>query len=144
MGMFQIFDVAGQGMSAQNIRLNTTASNMANASSVSSSVDQTYRARSPVFASLLKESTSEDLLFEQDNPVVGVKVLGIVESDRPIQQKYAPDHPMANEQGYIFTPNVNMMHEMANMISASRSYQMNIQMLNTTKQLIQQTIQLGR
>lgn len=144
MGMFQIFDVAGQGMSAQNVRLNTTASNMANASSVASNAEKTYRARNPVFATVLKSTAGDEVALDQEAAIAGVKVLGVVESNRPIKPKYDPHHPMANEDGYIFMPNVNMIHEMANMISASRSYQMNVQMLNTTKQLMQQTIQLGR
>lgn len=144
MGMFNIFDVAGQGMSAQTVRLNTTASNMANATSVSSSVDKVYRARNPVFATVLQSSMGDDISFDKDPAVAGVKVLGIVESNKPAQAKYDPYHPMANEEGYIYLPNVNIMHEMANMISASRTYQMNVQMLNTTKEMIQQAIQLGR
>lgn len=145
MGMFQIFDVAGQGMSAQTVRLNTTASNMANASSVSGSMDNTYRARNPVFATVLNSEADADVAFDDsDYQAAGVQVLGIVESDKPLQAKYEPEHPMANKDGYIFLPNVNMIHEMANMISASRTYQMNVQIMNTTKQLMQETIRLGR
>lgn len=136
MSMFKIFDTAASGMSAQTVRLNTVASNMANVDSVSSSVEETYRSRQPVFSALLNQ-------FNPDAPAVGVQVKGIVESDAPPSMEYAPDHPKANEEGYIFRPNVNAMEEMANMISASRSYQSNVEVVNTAKQLLVATLRLG-
>lgn len=137
MSMFKVFDVAGSALSAQMVRMNTTASNMANANSVSSSIDETYRARQPVFAAVLNNEMGAK------NASVGVEVQGIVESDAPLQERYEPNHPMANDEGYIFMPNVNVVEEMTNMISASRSYQTNVEMINTTKQLALRTIQLG-
>lgn len=137
MSMFKVFDVAGSALSAQMVRMNTTASNMANANSVSSSIDETYRARQPVFAAVLNNEMGAK------NASVGVEVQGIVESDAPLQERYEPNHPMANDEGYIFMPNVNVVEEMTNMISASRSYQSNVEMINTTKQLALRTIQLG-
>ena len=137
MPMFKVFDVAGSAMSAQSLRLNVTASNMANANSVSSSEGDTYRARQPVFAAMLQQAAGGN----QAN--VGVEVKGIVESQAPLQQQYNPNHPMANEEGYVFLPNVNVVEEMANMMSASRSYQTNVEMINTAKQLALRTIQLG-
>ncbi|QBQ54603.1 flagellar basal body rod protein FlgC [Nitrosococcus wardiae] len=136
MSLFKIIDISGTAMSAQTLRLNTTASNLANADSVSSSVNQTYRARHPVFATVLNE-------FNQGAATGGVQVLGVVESKAPLRQEYAPDHPMANEAGYIFHPNVNPIEEMANMISASRSYQNSVEVANTSKQLLLRTLQLG-
>jgi len=136
MSLFRIFDIAASGMSAQSIRLNTVSSNLANADSVSSSEGRTYRARQPVFAATLND------VFN-DSPDVKVKVLGIVESQEPLQQRYAPNHPMANEDGYIFMPNVNTVEEMANMISASRSYQANVEVVNTSKQMLMRTLSLG-
>jgi len=144
MGMFQIFDVAGMGMSAQTVRLNTIASNMANASSVSSSMNETYRSRQPVFETVMGSSLEQDSFNESNYQTAGVQVTGIVESSKPLEQKYDPNHPKANADGYIFLPNVNMVEEMANMISASRSYQTNVQLLNTAKQMMQETIRLGR
>jgi flagellar basal-body rod protein FlgC len=135
--MFNIFDTAATGMSAQSLRLNLVASNMANADAVSSSTEQTYRARAPVFQALLNQA-------DADAPAVGVKMLGVVESQAPLVQEYAPDHPLANEEGYIFRPNVNMVEEMANMISASRSYQSNVEVANAAKQLLIATIQMGQ
>ena len=139
MSMFKVFDVAGSALSAQSLRLNVTASNMANANSVSSSIDETYRARQPVFAAMMQEQFGR----HQDSSV-GVAVRGIVESQAPLQPQYNPSHPMANEDGYIFLPNVNVVEEMANMISASRSYQSNVEVINTAKQLMMRTLSIGQ
>ena len=136
MSMFKIFDTAASGMSAQSLRLNLVASNMANIDSVSSSIDQTYKARQPVFGALLNQLNTND-------PSVGVQVKGVVESEAPLIMEYAPEHSLANEEGYIFRPNVNLVEEMANMISASRSYQSNVEVVNTAKQLMSATLQLG-
>ncbi|QEP43293.1 flagellar basal body rod protein FlgC [Ectothiorhodospiraceae bacterium BW-2] len=138
MSMFRVFDVSGSALEAQTIRMNTTASNLANANSVSSSIDETYRARQPVFKAMLDEAQ------EGKQASVKVSVEGIVESDAPLQRKYAPNHPQANEKGYIFMPNVNTVEEMANMISASRSYQTNIEVMNTAKRLAQAILRLGQ
>jgi flagellar basal-body rod protein FlgC len=136
MSFFKIFDIAGSGMSAQTLRLNTTASNMANADSVTSSTNETYRARHPVFSAVMNELG--------DAPdVVGVSVKGIVESQDPLRKQHNPGHPMADKDGYVFMPNVNMVEEMANMISASRSYQSNAEVAKTAKQLMSLTLRLG-
>lgn len=136
MSLFKIIDIAGSGMSAQSLRLNTTASNMANAESASSSTGETYRARQPVFSAMINELS--------DSPEgVGVSVKGIVESQDPLRKQHNPGHPMADEEGYIYLPNVNMIEEMANMISASRSYQSNAEIAKTAKQLLMQTLRLG-
>lgn len=140
MSMFKVFDVAGSALSAQSLRLNVTASNMANANSVSSSTEETYRARQPVFAAMLKNEAAG----VGDAQSVGVQVKGIVESQAPLQQQYNPEHPMANEEGYVFLPNVNVAEEMANMISASRSYQSNVEVINTAKQLMMRTLTMGQ
>jgi flagellar basal-body rod protein FlgC len=139
MSLFNIFDIAGTGMSAQSVRLNTTASNISNANSVSSSTDQTYRARHPVFAAeLLKASNGQ----EQDS--IGVKVLGVVESDRPLQREFSPEHPMADKDGFIYKPNVNVVEEMANMMSASQNYQTNVQVADAAKQMLSRTLRMGQ
>ncbi len=137
MSMFKIFDTASSGMSAQSLRLNLVASNMANADAISSSIDQTYRARQPVFKTVLDQ-------LNLDAAATGVQMAGVVESQAPLVQEYAPDHPLANEEGYIFRPNVNMVEEMANMMSASRSYQSNVEVANAAKQLLIATIQMGQ
>lgn len=130
MSLFHVLDVSGTAMSAQSVRLNVTASNLANAESASSSTEATYRARHPVFSTLLSE-----------NP--GVRVLGIVESQAPLRAQYSPDHPLADTSGYIHLPNVNVVEEMANLISASRSYQTSVEAMNTAKQLLLRTLSLG-
>ena len=138
MALFNIFNVAGSAMSSQSIRLNTTASNMANAESVSSSLNETYKARHPVF------QTYYDDFIKGDAISAGVRVAGIVESEAPLQTVYQPEHPQANEEGYIFLPNVNVMEEMADMISASRSYQNNVEIINTSKEMLLRTLTLGQ
>ncbi len=137
MSMFKIFDTAASGMSAQSLRLNLVASNMANADAVSSSIDQAYRSRQPVFKAVLDQ-------VNPDAAATGVQMAGVVESQAPLVQEYAPDHPLANDEGYIFRPNVNMVEEMANMMSASRSYQSNVEVANAAKQLLIATIQMGQ
>ena len=148
MSLTNVFDIAGSGMNAQSIRLNTTASNIANADSASSSVDETYRARKPWFAGMQKEfvSVNQKGEFQQleGETGVGVQVLGIVEKDAPLQQRFQPDHPMANEDGYVYYPNVNVVEEMTDMMSSSRSYQMNVEVLKTAKQMLQRTLTLGQ
>jgi flagellar basal-body rod protein FlgC len=139
MNSFRVFDVAASAMSAQNLRLNLVASNMANANSVSSSANQTYRSRQPVFATALQDAMGKADAGQSP----GVKMLGVVESQKPLQMEYAPDHPMANEEGYIFKSNVNTVEEMTNMISASRAFQDNVEVFNTAKQLMLQTLRLG-
>lgn len=136
MSLFNVFDIAGSGMSAQSLRLNTTASNLANADSVSSSVDQVYRTRSPVFSAVLDDAQRG---YKQG----GVQVRGIVESQAPVRSEYNPSHPLANQEGYVFHSNVDSIAEMANMMSASRSYQNNVEIANTSKQLLLRTLQLG-
>jgi flagellar basal-body rod protein FlgC len=137
MGLFSIFDIAGSGLSAQSLRLNLTASNLANADSASSSTNQTYRARQPVFAAVLDGAGGT-------TGAAGVRVLGVVESQAPLRMQYAPGHPLADAAGYIHLPNVNVVEEMANLISASRSYQSNLEVINTSKQLLLRTLTLGQ
>lgn len=138
MSLYNIFKISGSAMSAQSVRLNTTASNLANAESVSSSVNETYKARHPVFSAVYES------LKGNDSASAGVSVLGIVESEASPRVKYQPENPMADEDGNVYLPNINIVEEMANMISASRSYQANVQIANTTKTLLQRTLNLGQ
>lgn len=108
-----IFDIAGSGMNAQSLRLNLVASNISNANSVSSSLDEVYKSRQPVFKAELKN------VMDMQNASSKVSVVGIVESQAPTVMEYAPHHPMADGNGYIYKPNVNTVEEMANMMSAS-------------------------
>jgi len=146
MAMMDIFDVAGSAMSAQTVRLNTTASNLANADSVASNRDETYRALHPLFATRLAEAMPDAGLSgtASGGDAAGVRVAGIIESQAPLQMRHEPDHPMADEAGYVAYPNVNPVEEMADMMSASRSFQFNVEMLNTVKSLAERLLTLGQ
>jgi flagellar basal-body rod protein FlgC len=137
MGLFSTFDVAGSAMSAQTVRLNTVASNMANAEVVSGTEAGAYHARQPVFSAVMKAMGG-------NQASVPVSISGIVESAAPIDRQFNPEHPEADGDGYVYTSNVNMIEEMANMISASRSYQSNVEVANTSKQLLLETLRLGQ
>ncbi|UUY07150.1 flagellar basal body rod protein FlgC [Pseudomonas sp. J452] len=147
MSLASVFNIAGTGMSAQSTRLNTISSNIANAETVSSSINQTYRARHPVFATMFESSMQGDrgsLFAEQDEAGRGVQVLGIVEDQSSLMPRYEPNHPAADEKGYVYYPNVNVVEEMADMISASRAFQTNVEMMNTAKQMMQRVLTLGQ
>jgi flagellar basal-body rod protein FlgC len=137
MSLFSVFDIAGSAMSAETVRLNVTASNLANARSVGPTEGSTYHARHQVFSAVIQS-------LQGDRASNGVRVDGIVESKAPLEQRYQPDHPMANQEGYVFLPNVNIVDEMANMISASRTYQSNVEVLNTSKQMMLATLRIGQ
>ena len=140
MSMFKIFDTAGSGMAAQSLRLNTVASNLANADSVSSTQQGAYRAKEPLFAAV-KQRVEGAMA---DAATVGVKVDGVTESQAAIPSRYEPGNPMADANGYVYGSNVNPVDELVNMISASRSYQNNVEVMNTTKQLMVKTLDLGK
>ncbi|MFT6029197.1 MAG: flagellar basal-body rod protein FlgC [Oleiphilaceae bacterium] len=147
MSLSQIFDIAGSGMSAQSIRLNTTASNIANAETASSSEGDVYRARKPVFAAVQQDAMRQAMGgdFLADTPESkGVVVKGIVESDAPLEMRYQPDHPQADDRGYVFYPNVNIVEEMADMMSASRSFQTNVEIMDAAKTMMQRLLTLGQ
>lgn len=142
MSLFKVMDIAGSAMSAQSVRLNTVASNLANADSISSSVNETYKARKPVFATMLQ--SAKETSFSTMGSAAGVQVAGIMESAAPALREYSPNHPLADEDGYIYRPNVNVVEEMADMMSASRSYQTNVQIVDVAKTLLSQTLRMGK
>ncbi|GHA05969.1 flagellar basal body rod protein FlgC [Oceanisphaera arctica] len=133
MSMFSIFDISGSAMSAQSQRMNVTASNLANADSVAGPDGQAYRAKQVLFEAQTQGSQG----------LGGVRVSQVIEDPTPLRQEYSPGHPLADEQGYITMPNVEPVHEMVNMIGASRSYQANVEVMNTSKQLMLKTLTLG-
>jgi flagellar basal-body rod protein FlgC len=137
MSSFKIFDVAGSGMSAQSVRLNTVASNLANADSVSGDANNVYKAKHPIF-----EAVRQGL--GKHAQTTGVAVRGIVENQAPPSARYEPGNPLANADGYVFGPNVNVVEEMVDMISASRAYQNNVEVMNTAKDLMLATLRLGQ
>lgn len=149
MSLMSIFDISGSAMSAQSVRLNTTASNMANANSAAGSPDQVYRSRQPIFATIqaemLSSANANALNFDGGDGVGrGVQILGIVESDAPFQQRYEPEHPMADQEGYVYYPNVNIVEEMTNMISSSRSFQMNVDVMDAARTMMQRVLSMGQ
>jgi flagellar basal-body rod protein FlgC len=137
MSSFKIFDIAGSGMSAQSVRLNTTASNLANADSVSGDPNTVYKAKHPLFEAIragLGSSAASS----------GVAVRGIVENQAPAVARYEPGNPLADANGYVYAPSVNTVEEMVDMISASRSYQNNVEVMNTAKEMMLATLKLGQ
>jgi flagellar basal-body rod protein FlgC len=138
MSSFKIFDIAGSGMSAQSVRLNTVASNLANADSLSGDPNTVYRARHPVFQAVMGTGTGLSAAS-----TASVKVTGIATSQASPETRYDPGNPLADAQGNVYAPNVNVVEEMADMISASRSYQNDVEVLNTTRDMMLQTLKLG-
>lgn len=155
MSYANLFDIAGTAMDAQSIRLNTVASNLANAQSAASSVNQVYRARHPIFSAVQESAIQEmknsaqgdgwiDFSSNDESAGAGVQVLGIAESEAPLEKRYEPGHPLADKDGYVLYPNVNVMEEMADMISASRSFQINVEMLQSAKTMAQRLLAMGQ
>jgi flagellar basal-body rod protein FlgC len=141
MALLDVFDVSGSAMAAQTVRLNTTASNLANAQSVAPDPEDTYRAQHPVFAQVLER---EEGVATSADRAGGVEVAAIVESEAPLQLRYEPHHPYANDEGYVAYPNVSVVEEMSNMISASRSFQLNVEVMNTARTLAERVLNLGQ
>ncbi len=134
MSVFNVFTIAGSALTAQSARLNAVASNLANADSVAGANGQPYRAKQVVFAATPIGAEGGQ----------GVRVTQVVESAAPLRLNYEPNSPFANEQGYVSMPNVNPVEEMVNMISASRSYQTNAEVMNTAKSLLLKTLAIGQ
>lgn len=135
MSSLPIFDIPGSAMAAQQVRLSTIASNLANADSVSGNPEDTYKARMPVFAAE-QHATNPSL--------AGVRVTEVVESTAAPERRYQPGHPLADEGGYVYAPAVDPVAQMVDMISASRNYQANVEVFNTAKELAQSTLTMGR
>jgi len=144
MALYNIFNIAGSSMSAQSVRLNTVASNLANADVVSTNEKDVYRSRQPVFSAVMDTLNGGAGAGGANNASSSVRVSGIVESKAAARKEFQPDHPLANKEGYIFKSNVNSIEEMANMMAASRSYQNNVEVFNTSKQLLLKTLNMGR
>src|ERR1044071_2283355 len=138
MSSFKVFDIAGSGLSAQSVRLNTVASNLANADSVSGDPNKVYKARHPVF-----EAVKASLNAQPQDGNAAVRVRGIMENKAAPTARYEPGNPLANSEGYVYAPNVNVVEEMVDMISASRAYQNNVEAMNTSKELMRDTLKLG-
>ncbi|WP_026350096.1 flagellar basal body rod protein FlgC [Bordetella sp. FB-8] len=138
MSLLSIFDIAGSAMTAQSQRMNVAASNLANADSAAGPDGKPYRARQVVFQ--VDPPAGQPLGQE----IGGVKVAGVVEDPSPMKLVYDPNNPLANAQGYVTMPNVNPVAETVNMLSASRSYQADVEVLNTAKTLMTKTLTIGQ
>ncbi len=134
MSLLNIFDISGSALMAQSQRLNVSASNMANAESVAGPHGEAYRAKQVVF----------QMVASPGSETGGVRVARVIEDPSPGRQVYQPNHPWADEKGYVEMPNVDVVGEMVNTISASRSYQANVEVLNTTKTMMLKTLTLGQ
>jgi len=134
MSLFKIFNVSGSAVSAQSQRLNVVSSNLANADSVAGPDGKPYKARHVLF---------QTQLMDADQTAAGVRVASVIEDSAAPRRMHDPEHPLADEDGYVTMSNVNVVEEMVNMISASRSYQTNIDVMNTAKNLLQKTLQMG-
>jgi flagellar basal-body rod protein FlgC len=137
MGLFSTFDIAGSALSAQSLRLNLTASNLANMNNIAGDPAGIYRARHVVLRSAQPS-------FASELQAAGVRILGVVESQEAPIQRYDPGHPQANDQGIVYASSISSVEEMANMISASRSYQSNLEVINTSKELLARTLSMGQ
>ena len=138
MSTFSIFQIAGSAMTAQSQRMNVAASNLANADSVAGPNGQAYKAREVVFEMTPMPGQA------YAGAVGGVQVANVVQSDAPARMEYQPDHPLADDQGYVEMPNVDVVAETVNMISASRSYQANVEVVNTAKAIMSRTLSIGQ
>jgi flagellar basal-body rod protein FlgC len=134
MSLFKVFSVSGSAVSAQTQRLNLVSSNLANAESVAGPDGKPYKARQAIF---------QTQMLDAEQSAAGVRVAQVIEDKAEARRIHNPDHPLADENGYVTMSNVNVVEEMVNMISASRSYQTNIDVMNTAKSLLQKTLQLG-
>ena len=134
MSLFNVFNISGSAMSAQSQRLNTVASNLANADSATSANGTPYKAKQVVFSATNTGSADAS----------GVKVLKVIEDNTPGKVVYDPKNPLANEKGYVTMPNVNVTEEMVNMISASRAYQNNVETMNAAKTMLLKTLTIGQ
>jgi flagellar basal-body rod protein FlgC len=135
-----VFGIAGTALNAQMVRMNTTASNLANATTVAGTEKDAFRAKRPVFKALLDEE-----MTNAGAPYLGgVKVDMVADDPTPIRSLHDPGNPMADANGYVYLSNVNEMQEMVEMMSASRSYQNNVEVVNTAKQLMMRTLDITK
>lgn len=137
MTMLAAMKISSSAMTAQMVRMNTTASNLANMDVVGATEGEAYKAKKPVFQTMIEK-------FSETDYEAGVMVSGITQTDRPNTKRYEPSNPLANDEGYIFQSNVNSIEEMVEMTNASRSYQTNVEVMNATKKMMMATLQLGK
>ena len=137
MTMLAAMKISSSAMTAQMVRMNTTASNLANMDVVGATEAEAYKAKKPVFQTMIEK-------FSETDYEAGVQVSGITQTDRPNTRRYEPQNPLANDEGYVYQSNVNSIEEMVEMTNASRSYQTNVEVMNATKKMMMATLQLGK
>lgn len=144
MSFGDIYQIAGSSMTAQTTRLNTIASNLANANSGATTEADTYRARKPVFATVYQQNQQQ--LFSQNHATAGarVQVLDVVNTEGELDRRYEPGNPISDDEGYVYYPNVDVVHEMADMMSASRSFETSVDVLSRTRSMQQGLLKLGQ
>jgi flagellar basal-body rod protein FlgC len=138
MSSFKIFDIAGSALSAQSVRLNTVASNLANANTVSGDKESVYKARYPVFEAVIAG------IGRDAGSTASVRVTEVIESEKAPLARYEPGNPVADADGFVYAPDINPVEQMVDMISASRSYQNNIEVMNSSKEMLLATLRLGQ
>ena len=138
MSSFKIFDIAGSALSAQSVRLNTIASNLANANTVSGDKESVYKARYPVFETVIAG------VGRDAGATAAVRVTEVIVSEKAPLARYEPVNPVADADGFVYTPDINPVEQMVDMISASRSYQNNIEVMNSSKEMLLATLRLGQ
>ena len=139
MSLFNAINISATNLEAQTIRLNTVSSNLANVNSVSDSAEDTYKPLQPLFAPMLSEAQ-----MGMSTEGAGVKLTAVIESDEPANKEYMPGHPLADDEGFIYTPAIDRAQETANMMDASQAYKSSVEAINTTKALIMRTLTIGR
>lgn len=135
--LFRVFNTSASALTAQSVRLNTVASNLANASTAATTPEEAYRAKQVLFQAVMDQE-------DPNGVAMPVRVAGVVDSEAEPFPAYEPNHPQANDEGYVFRPAISVVEEMANMMSASRSYEANVEVMTTTRQLLQRTLQIGQ
>jgi flagellar basal-body rod protein FlgC len=140
MSLNNIFDISGSALVAETKRLTASASNLTNANVAVGNPDDAYRAQYPIFSTVQQQAEQ----WIGDQVKQGVAISGIYESNVEPVKRYEPNNPIADGDGFVYSPKINSVEEMANVISAARSYEMGVSVLNTAKQLIQRTLQLGQ
>lgn len=138
MSSFKIFDIAGSALAAQSVRLNTVASNLANANTVSGDKESVYKARYPVFETVIAG------VGRDAGSTASVRVTEVIESEKAPLARYEPGNPVADADGFVYAPDINPVEQMVDMISASRSYQNNIEVMNSSKEMLLATLRLGQ
>jgi len=137
MTMLTAMKISSSAMTAQMVRMNTTASNLANMDVVGGSEEQAYKAKKPIFRTVMEK-------FSETDYQAGVRVTGVSQTERPNIRRYEPQNPLADDEGFVYQSNVNSIEEMVEMTNASRSYQTNVEVMNATKKMMMATLQLGK